>query len=401
MKDKYFLIVLLCLFFASLHSQNNDSTHVDIKNGITKSSVLSMHTFGIFISRLQGNFKVQPSKKSLLTISLESANVWSAPVTGYIPIDENVRNEARQYFYHEREFFFDVDEIESKRFDIANDGVLKSLKLNYILPINKKSELNFSLRSFLLTNGKFPFTMLTGDRFIESFHSKIIGKDDPFARKLFGYDKAQITYKDRNDNYMEINDGDFILGGIETSYYYYPNLSSKTLKINFGAHLGTNLSKYNSSIDLGLSTNAIKSYNLNDRNYFQFGASLGLLRKNIINLKEDNLELGSNNYLGNIETVIEFNFNSKGQTIHSFGADFYLQTSLNKKNEFEYIIPIRSGVSEKSWVTGLSNLYRNNNYWTFFYSFSKKITTTFYLQQDLTLNNNPDIQTGIGISFPM
>ena len=130
MKDKYFLIVLLCLFFASLHSQNNDSTHVDIKNGITKSSVLSMHTFGIFISRLQGNFKVQPSKKSLLTISLESANVWSAPVTGYIPIDENVRNEARQYFYHEREFFFDVDEMESKRFRIANDGVLKSLKLN-------------------------------------------------------------------------------------------------------------------------------------------------------------------------------------------------------------------------------------------------------------------------------
>jgi len=128
---------------------------------------------------------------------------------------------------------------------------------------------------------------------------------------------------------------------------------------------------------------------------------LGLLRKNIINLKENNLELGSNNYLGNIETVIEYNFNSKGQTIHSFGADFYLQTSLNKKNEFEYIIPIRSGVSEKSWVTGLSNLYRNNNYWTFFYSFSKKITTTFYLQQDLTLNNNPDIQTGIGISFPM
>jgi len=401
MKDKHVLIIMLCLFFGSLQSQNNDSTYVDIKNGITKSSVLSMHTFGIFISRLQGNFKTHPSKKSLLNISLESANVWSAPVTGYIPTDENVRNEARQYFYHEREFFFNLDEIESQRIDIANDGVLKSLKINFTFPINKKSELNFNLRSFLLTKGKLPFTLLTGDHFIESFHSKIIGKDDPFARKLFGLDKAQIIYKDRNDNYMEINDGDFILGGIETNYYYYPNLSSKTLNINFGAHLGTNLSKYNSSIDLGLSTNIIKSYDLNDRNYFQFGASLGLLRKNIIDFKENNLEFGSNNYLGNIETIIEYNFNSKGKTTHSFGADFYLQTSLNKKDEFEYTIPIRSGVSEKSWVTGLSNLYRNNNYWTFFYSFSKKITTTFYLQQDLTLNNNPDIQTGIGVSFPL
>jgi len=33
------------------------------------------------------------------------------------------------------------------------------------------------------------------------------------------------------------------------------------------------------------------------------------------------------------------------------------------------------------------------------YSFTRKITTTFYLQQDLTLNNNPDIQTGISIEF--
>ena len=33
------------------------------------------------------------------------------------------------------------------------------------------------------------------------------------------------------------------------------------------------------------------------------------------------------------------------------------------------------------------------------YSVEKKLTTTFYLQQDLTVNNNPDIQTGINVSF--
>ena len=81
--------------------------------------------------------------------------------------------------------------------------------------------------------------------------------------------------------------------------------------------------------------------------------------------------------------------------------DFYIQTSLNKKSEFDYVIPTKNGTSFKSWNSGVSNLYRNNNYWTLIYSFGKKNILKLYLQQDFTVNNQPDIQTGISYNIAL
>ena len=254
----------------------------------------------------------------------------------------------------------------------------------------------------MLTKGKLPFSSITSDDLIEYFHKSIAGGDDPFGRKLFGLNKAKIIYKDRNDKTLELTNGDLVIGGIETSYYYYPEkLTNKnnSFFMNFGTHLGTNLSKYNSSIDLGLSINAIKNHTINPQNYFYLGASIGGTRKNIIEFKNDNIDLGTNNLIAYLESAMEFNTLSKRKTTHSFGINFYLQTSFNKRKEFDYLIPVGNGVTEKSWVTGISHLYKNNNYWTFLYSFTRKITTIFYIQQDLTLNNSPDIQTGVSIEF--
>ena len=65
----------------------------------------------------------------------------------------------------------------------------------------------------------------------------------------------------------------------------------------------------------------------------------------------------------------------------------------------DYIIPIRHPDVHDAWGIGTTNLYKNNNYWTLLYSFTRKVTTTIYLQQDLTVNNSPDIQTGVSVSF--
>ena len=111
---------------------------------------------------------------------------------------------------------------------------------------------------------------------------------------------------------------------LETSYYYYPELSINSFKnfyINFGAHLGINLSKYNASLDFGISTNIIKTYALNDLKYFQFGLSIGVIRKNGIEFKTNNIDFGTNKYLGYLENIIEYNFISKRKTTHSFGID--------------------------------------------------------------------------------
>ena len=113
------------------------------------------------------------------------------------------------------------------------------------------------------------------------------------------------------------------------------------------------------------------------------------------------MDFGTNAFIANLESSLEYSFKTKQDVIHAFGANFYLQSSLNKKEELDYIIPIRHPIAFKSWGQGALNLYKNINYWSFIYSFSKKNTTYFYVQQDLTLNNNPDIQTGIGYKFSL
>ncbi|OUR96087.1 hypothetical protein A9Q86_16545 [Flavobacteriales bacterium 33_180_T64] len=398
-------IFLICFTATNITwSQAIDSTTITLKNGISKPSILSTHPFGIFITRLQSNFKKTASQKTGLSFSIESGNVWSAPVTGYIPNDNDIRDQVSHIEWHKREFAFNINEIDAQRIDIAIDGILKGFRGQLSIPINSKSDLNIGFRSYILTKGKTPFTILTGDQFIESFHDYIAGGEDPFARRVFGFNKAKILYNDRNNNTLEIQNGDFLIGGLETSYYYYPNFLSnpnKNIYSNFGTHIGFNLSKYNSSIDIGFSGNVLKQYHLKDQKYFQIGVGIGLLKKNGIEFSSKNLVFGTNEFIGHIETAIEYNFISKRQTTHSFGIDFYLQTSYNKKSEFNYLIPVRNGVSEKTWANGLQHLYENNNYWTFLYSFTKKVTTTFYVQQDLTLNNNPDIQTGMSISFSL
>lgn len=399
----YRYLLIFCFGFLYCNAQQ-DTLQPFYKTNISKPDILSTHSFGVFTSRLQGHFEMTAQKKSSVFIGLKSGNVWSPPLLVYIPKNEADRVRVRTYNWDQAHRAFDENTIEKDSFYIANDGVTKGFNLNFNIFLAKKHELIIDFRTHLLTSGKSIFSILTSDEFIEKFHEKIAGGNDPFDRKVFGFNKATINYVDRNSNSMTINNGDFFATGIKTSYYYYPELFkrlSQTFKVNFGAHLGANLSKYNSALDLGLSTNAIKLYKLNTSSQINVGLSVGVLRKNIIDFKSTNLDFGTNAFIANLESSLEYSFKTKQDVIHAFGANFYLQSSLNKKEELDYIIPIRHPNAFKSWGQGALNLYKNINYWSFIYSFSKKNTTYFYVQQDLTLNNNPDIQTGVGYKFSL
>jgi len=154
-------------------------------------------------------------------------------------------------------------------------------------------------------------------------------------------------------------------------------------------------------MDFGLSANALKTISINSNSAFNIGTSLGVLRKGLIDFKDTNVEFGTNDFIANSETALEYSIKTKKGVLHTFGANFYFQTSLNKKDELNYIIPIRNEKAFKSWGQGVTNLYKNNNYWTIIYSFTRKTTTSIYLQQDFTVNNNPDIQAGISLSFKL
>jgi len=396
-------ILSLILFTNLLFSQNDTNQNLDLLE-ITKPSLLSTHPLGLLFTRLEGHFKTQPSKKTTIDFNISSGNVWAPPVKAYIPNLNRDRDFVKQYQWHEREFVVDVDTLNAKTIEVQNDGVIKAFNFKLDIPINNKSSLAITLRSFLLTGGKSPFTIFTNDEFIEGFHDKIAGGEDPFDRKLYPFNKARIKYKDRNDNVMDINRGDFIFSGIEASYYYYPEmkkLNKKNYYLNYGSHLGINTSKYNKSVDVGFSVNLIKSFEIKDLKKVNLGISVGGVYRKLIKFNSEPIDLGTNNNIGYIESIIEYKYLSKGGTTHAFGVDFYIQTSLNKKNEFDYVIPTKNGTSFKSWNSGVSNLYRNNNYWTLIYSFGKKNILKLYLQQDFTVNNQPDIQTGISYNIAL
>ncbi len=404
MKLHKLFFVLILLSKLNCYSQDIDSISVSDKNGITKGSILSTHPFGIFISRIQGNFRRHPVKKTTIRLSLESGNVWGTPIKNYIPNDEDVRNIVRDIPWHQAQYFFDEDTLNAKSYELQIDGIIKGIRSNVEIKLDERHEISIGLRFFMLTKGRFPLSVLTGDEFIEFFHKNIGGGEDPFDRSVFGLNQALIEYNDRNGNTLKIENGDFLVGGLETSYYYYPESlinESKNLHFNFGAHLGTNLSKYNSSIDLGLSGNAIKSFLICEKQSFQIGLSLGCIRKNIIDFKSNNMDFGTNDLIANLESTLEYNILSKKGTLHSFGANFYVQSSYNKIDERSYMIPIRHPDAHNSWGHGVTNLYEYNDYWSFLYSITKKNTLTLYLQQDFTVSNNPDIQTGISYSFQL
>lgn len=400
MNYKSFLFVAILSFSQFSFSQDLISDPSLDENIIKKASVVSTHPFGIFFSRWQGNFQTKPLGDHNMSVNLESGNVWSPPVTAYIPNNSDDRNFVSQYPWHNREFRVDVDTLDAQTLEVQNDGVIKGLRINLNLPINSKSELKVGIRSFLLTGGKFPFSFLTSDNTIEYFHENIAGGEDPFDRQLYPLNEAQIRYKDRNNRVMNINKGDFILSGFELSYYRYPKELLKGFDFNYGAHIGINTTKYNASLDLGASLNIMKGFQLKNKRSFDIGLSIGSTKNNLVDFQDDNMDFSNNTFIGYLETIIQYSFLSKSKKVrHSFGADFYVQTSLNKKSEFDYLIPTKNGTSFKSWNSGTSNLYNNNNYWTLMYSFTRKMTTTFYIQQDFTVNNNPDIQTGISVSF--
>ena len=162
MKRLNFLILIFIISHTCSFSQDVDSTHVFNKNGIVKPSILSTHPFGIFFSRLQGNFKIHATKTTTLKLGLESGNIWGAPVKVYIPNDESVRNDARNVPWHGAEFRFKEDELDTKTFEIQFDGVIKGFRVQSSFNLGTEHELNIGIRSYVLTNGKLPFTVLTG-----------------------------------------------------------------------------------------------------------------------------------------------------------------------------------------------------------------------------------------------
>lgn len=402
MKKKIFF--LLILIVSQVFSQKKDSIY--FKNGIENPSLLSTHHFGIFSSRIQQNFKLKPTTTTTLKFSSESGNSFHPFVEAYLPKNQNIRNDFSNKIWYNRQFnFVDQTTTPAEYMNILIDAVIKGFHLEIIFPIAKKHELNISLRSYLITKGKYPFSIFTGDEFIEWFHSNIAGGEDPFGRKYYGINQVHFKYTDRNGKVLELKKGDFFLGSVQFNHHYYPEFlinKKRKLFINFGSHIGFNTSKFNSSIDVGLSVNLVKKLILKNSNEFHIGIGGGILRKNLVNFA-DVIDLGNNKYLASLETEIEFTKFTRKKNYHSFGLHYQLQTRYNQHKEASYYhLKGKWKEINAGWHHGFTTLYEGLSAWTFIYTYGNpKYKLSLYLKEDFLVNNAPDAQTGISIKIPI
>ncbi len=402
LKKKLFIVFSICNLFVIAQQKDSLST----KNGIDNPSLLTTHHFGIFSSRINQNFKLKPPKKPILTISSISGNNFHPFVEAYYPKDPLVREELSNIIWHNRPFnFIDQETTPADYSNIIIDAVIKEFRGSINIPLNKKHELKITLRSYLITKGKHPFSLFTGDETIEWFHSNIHGGEDPFGRRFYGLNQVNFKYFDRNGNTLELNANDFFIGGIELNHFYYPTLSinkTNNIFLNFGSHLGINTSKFNPSIDIGLSANIIKKIEL--KNNYELNAAVGInvLHKNLIDFKEV-IDLGNNPFLMTFDSSIEIARHTRKGNYNAFSLNYQIQTRYNKIKEADYYTLSGNWQEIKGgWQHGITTLYKAQSNWSFVYTYGhSNFKLSLYFKEDFLVNNAPDFQTGVSLKIPL
>ncbi|WP_347173546.1 hypothetical protein [Polaribacter uvawellassae] len=396
----------LVFFLFSIISFSQEKDSLYFKNGIENPSLLTTHHFGIFSARINQNFKRTAAKKTTFTFSSESGNTFHPFVEMYIPKDPAIRENFSNTIWYDRQFtFINQATTPAEYSNIIIDAVIRGFRLQVAFPIAKEHELGITLRSYLITKGNDPFSLITSDESIEWFHSNIAGGEDPYGRRYYGLNQVHFKYTDRNGKILELKNNDFFLGGIEFNHHYYPKFlinKKQNLFVNFGSHLGVNTSKFNSSIDVGFSANLIHKIQLQNKNEFNIAIGGSVLRKNLINFK-DAIDLGNNKFLGSVESEIEFTKFTRKKNYHSFGIHYQIQTRYNKHKEASYYhLKGKWREIKAGWQHGFTTLYEGLSAWTFLYSYRRpNYKITLYLKEDLLVNNAPDAQTGISIQIPI
>ena len=398
---KKILLATLCFCTIIITAQQKDS--LSIKNGIDKPSILSTHHFGIFSSRLNTNFKYAPPQKTTFAFNYTSGNNFHPFVEAYYPKDPAVRAQLSQITWHDRPFnFIDQETTPADYLNIVIDAVIKEFRFEVNIPITRQHELGITLRQYLITKGKYPFSVFTSDEGIEWFHSHLAGGEDPFGRRYYGLNQVNFRYQDRNGNTLELNNNDSFIGGIEFNHFYYPKLALNNIYINFGSHLGLNTSRFNTSVDIGVSANAIKKLAL--KNNYELNVAVGgnVLRKNIISFKEV-MDLGNNPYLATFEGEVEITKYTKKGNYNAFGINYHVQTRYNKKEEAGYYKLLGKWREiNGGWQNGVYTLYEPLSSWNFIYTYgTPKFLLSLFIKEDLKVNNAPDFQTGISLKVPI
>ena len=399
------IIVLSFISFASAQSIKEDSLRFEIENDmdIIKPNLLSNHPLGMYISRINHNFKVRSPEKYSFSFDVSSANVALPYVKSYELTNTIDREYAANFPWHDREYKFDLTSVPAQSKEFTADGVIRSYKFTFSLPLNMHHELTLGIRSYSLDKGKYPFSFFTSDESIEWFHSNIAGGEDPFSRRYYGLNQAKIAFRDENNRFINMNNGEFRIPGIEIYYFYYPQLEinkKQRIYLNFGTHLGINLSRFNPVADIGISSSAMKKILVKNKNLLTIGLSAGALRQRFLKYG-DQVNFSNQIFLYSFEGLLDYKRKLKNHNFISYGINYSFQTSYETGKDFDHVILTGQRI-KTHWQQTFSHLYKNLEGWTFICTYSvKQLSYYVSIREDLRLDNAPDIQTAVGIKMSL
>lgn len=404
---QYYLLPIITLFSYLLTSGQSKvqdefwTNEIEKNTDIVKPNLLSTHPLGIYISRINHNFKVRAPEKFSFSFDYSSGNVVLPYVKSYELTNPSDQEISRNMPWHTREFAFDLTTVPAEIKEFEADGVIRSYRFTFSLPLSTAHELSISLRSYSLDEGRIPFSIFTSDEAIEWFHRNIAGGKDPFSRYYYGINKAGIKYTDEENNVINMNKGDFIIPGIEINHSYYPSLAmnkKRHLYLNFNTHLGINTSRYNPVADLGLSTSIIKKYIIQNKNIFTAGFSAGALRQNIFQYG-NKVNISNQKILYSMEAQIDYKKKLKNTNSLSYGLNYTFQTAYSNPKDFENLVFTGQRINTH-WQQTFYHLYENLHGLSFIMTYSvKQFSYYAYIREDNKLDNAPDLQTGIGLKM--
>ncbi|MFT5646500.1 MAG: hypothetical protein ACI976_001182, partial [Aureispira sp.] len=154
-----FFVLFGHISFGLAQSTKEDLLSLEIENSadIIKPNILSNHPLGMYISRINHNFKVRSSNKYSFSFDVSSGNVMLPYLKAYDLTNPMDRRLAESFPLKNRPQQFDLNSVPAETKEFTADGIIRSYKFAFSLPLSVNHEITFGIRSYSLDKGTYPF----------------------------------------------------------------------------------------------------------------------------------------------------------------------------------------------------------------------------------------------------
>lgn len=351
---------------------------------------------GVWLSRLNMDFYSTPPQAIEITTHITTSNIWLPAANGYLPQDPEVIRSLRDVPFFTKGLRFDSRRSPALKKSLSADGVLRGFHTQVRLPVQKRSELKLGFNFYLLDGGRAPFSLWTNDGFIEWIHDNLTNINDPFGRREFAFNQAQIQFTDEENRSLNLEKGSITPANFTVNFKHYPAIAIPWLSAAAQMQLGFNTASFNRSLDLGGGGSAnIKLWHT-ERYRFTWSSGFTLLYQGVV---ENNkaVTLAKKDVLWDLKSQLLFQQklrNGRGwgfSVIYTYSSAYYPKKELND-------LVITGNRFTSHWHHTITHLYRSQRalYLAAHYKW-KQFSLYGYLREDIPVNNAPDAQTGLGV----